>query len=218
MVGMLVFGLIGIFLILFAITPVRIVLMYERHHERDHIVIEVTIWYRIRLKYEIPMIKLMSSQVKVKQQKETSLNPEDSKSERTITKDKLEWFQYQWKIFLSHIHDFYPTLQKFLKHIRCKELTWHTSMGIGDAAATGTITGLIWSIKSIILATMTNYITLQTFPRLSVQPVWNQTVIHTKFRCILTLTLGHAIVTGIRILLKLRKGRERKWQTTPSRA
>lgn len=163
------------------------------------------------------MIKIIGSQVKVKQQMESSMNPNDSDKVDTITKDKVQWVKKQMNTVISHVHDFYPTIQKFLKHIQCKELSWHTSMGIGDAAATGTITGIIWSIKSIILATMTNYIVLRTFPRLSVQPVWNQTVIHTQFRCILTLKLGHAIVTGIRILLKLRKGRERKWQTTPSR-
>lgn len=211
-----------VLILLFAIillTRIRVLISYERIHEEDHCVVEVTTWFRIiRFKYEIPVIKLLADRVKINKQVETGMQKDDHTEETAITDETVKKWSDRFQELVEHVHNLYPTLRDFLKHLQCKEITWHTSLGIGDAAATGTLTGIIWSVKSMIVATLTGYVTLRAIPRMSVQPEWNAVGIQTRFRCILTFRIGHALVAGTRILLKLRKGREQKWQTTPSRA
>lgn len=219
MIGYLILALIIVLVVLVVFTPVRIIMFYERVHEKDHLTVEMTAWFRlIRYKYEIPVMKLLSNRLKIIKEVESSVQTQGTTDETAITKEKIDKWIRDYRNMVEHIHDFFPTVRRFMKQIQCKEVVWQTSLGIGDAAATGTLTGVVWSIKSLIIATLSRSVTLQTYPRISVQPVWNEAVIHTKIRCILMFRVGHAILAGIRLLLKLRKGRVQKLRTTPSRA
>ena len=39
----------------------------------------------------------------------------------------------------------------FLKKVNVTELEWHSTMGVGDAALTGMLTGALWTIKGSII-------------------------------------------------------------------
>ncbi|MGD8189734.1 DUF2953 domain-containing protein [Brevibacillus ginsengisoli] len=220
MIALLMIMILMLLIALIFITRVRLLFSYQRIREQDHCVIEVTAWFGlIRYKYEVPVIKLLSGKIKLQREVETSAkNAEPPSDDLFITDETIKYWTDHYEEIIDQVHNFFPTLRDFLKHLQCKEIAWHTKVGIGDAAATGTLTGIVWSVKSMILASLTRYVTLRTFPRLSVQPEWNGIGVRTEVRCIFTVRVGHIIVAGIRILLKLRKGRERKWKTTPSRA
>lgn len=218
MIGLLILGLMILLFALIFFTRLRLLISYQRIREEDHCVIEVTTWFGlIRFKYEVPVIKLLSGKIKVEGEVETNAQ-KDQPSDQFMTDETVKKWADRYQTAVNHVHNFYPTLRDFLKHLQCKEITWHTRIGIGDAAATGTLTGIVWSVKSIILASVTRYVTLRAFPRISVQPEWNGVGVRTQFRCIISFRVGHAIVAGIRILMKLLKERGRKWKTTPSRA
>ncbi len=124
----------------------------------------------------------------------------------------------KYRELLMYVEDFHPILRALLRKMRCDRFEWDTAFGVGDAAVTGTLTGLAYSLKSYVISFFSAYIPLEESPRISVEPLWNDTSIRTHLTCIVHFRVGHAIVAGVRILKKLRKGRVRKWQTTPFRA
>jgi hypothetical protein len=102
--------------------------------------------------------------------------------------------------------------------VYCRQIEWNTVLGAGDAAATGVLTGLVYGVKSVIISVFSHYLTMYTVPRISVQPLWDTKAVRTRFSCRLQFRVVFAAAAGVRILLKIRKGRQRKWQAAPTRA
>lgn len=207
--------LLIIFLLI--VTPLRIAITYGRMSENDRLSVEVSAWFRlIRYRYEFPAINLKGSEdgpkVTAKMESKTD------ETWKNITGPKVKKWYHNYQEFLEKVHDLQPIVKKMTSRIRCVDLDWHTTLGTGDAAETGALTGLVWGAKSMLIAFFSHNISFRTIPRVSVEPVWNGKCIRTRFTCILQFRLGHAMIAGIRILFRIRKGREQPWQTTPSRA
>lgn len=221
MLGWMIAGCIALFFLLLYFTPLRISIFYGRMENNDQLVVKVSAWGVELKKIDMPVIELETSpagshlEVKVEHQKKHSLVKEAA---HQITGEEAKRFGQISKKWMERIQDPKPVLRDMMKQIRCSNLEWHTTLGLGDAAATGTLSGLAYGIKSVIISVLSHHIRLRTMPRFSVQPVWNGTVVRTQLSCTLHFRLGHALVAAVRLLLRIRKGREQKWQTTPSEA
>lgn len=216
MLGWIIAAIVLVVILLY-VTPLRIAIIYGRISENDRLTLEVSAWFRlIRLRYEFPLIRLKGSEdgPKISAKMET----EKDETEKSITGPKVKKWYQNVQLMLERVHDLQPIFKKMLSRIRCVELDWHTTLGSGDAAETGALTGLVWGAKSMVVAFFSHNISFHTTPSISVEPIWNGKCIRTRFTCILQFRLGHAMVAGIRILFRMRKGREQPWQTTPSRA
>lgn len=201
------------------LTTVRIEVQYHRTGENDRIFLVFSAWYQlIRYPLEIPVMKVKASEEGAKLvAKVENEGAEHSESDKSIDATDMKRVFNKYRELVDKIHDFQPILRNFTRHVFCERLEWSTVLGIGEAAGTGTLTGLVYSIKSMIVGMFSHYISLRTIPRISVNPAWNNTIIRTQFHCILRFRVGHAIWAGIRLLWKTWKGRERKWQSTPFR-
>ncbi|MEJ8546812.1 DUF2953 domain-containing protein [Brevibacillus borstelensis] len=221
MLGWILIGLF-VLIVFLAVTPVRISLYYGRVGENDHLVVEISAWFRlIRRKFELPivMIKQTENGPELKAKMETVKQEEKTaESMRGVGRRQLQKWRNNYQVILERFHDFKPIIQQFAKHIRCERLEWHTVLGTGEAAETGAILGAVWGVKSMLIALFSHAISLRSMPKLSVQPAWDQAIIRTQARCILRFFLGHVMVTGIRLLFRLRKRRVHKWETNPSGA
>ncbi len=222
MLGWIIAGVIVLIVLILYMTPVRISVFYGRIGENDHLIIEVSAWFRlIRWKYELPVMKLGTSrigpEVEAKVEKQTKPTKVDERIHDITGKQVKKW-KNNYEELLERVTDLEPILRHLMKQIRCTRVEWHTSLGLGEAAATGTLTGIVYGVKSVIIGMFSHFLSLRSMPRISVQPVWNGEQLRTQLRCILHFRLGHAMVAGVRILFRLRKGRDQKWQTTPSRA
>jgi hypothetical protein len=223
LLGWMIVGLIALIFLLILFTPITISLFYGRIGENDHVAVEITAWFRlIRWKYELPIVKLTNSRIGpelVAKVDKARTRTQGSKEEvKDVTGRQLKQWRRAMQDFLERVEDLKPVLKRMLKRIKCTRLEWHTSLGLGGAAETGALTGVAWGVKSALIGVFSHAVTLRTVPRLSVQPHWNRQIIRTQIRCNLHFWLGHAVIAGIRILFRLRKGREPKWQTTPSGA
>ncbi|MFY0545716.1 DUF2953 domain-containing protein [Brevibacillus sp. H7] len=222
MLGWILVGLVAIFLLLLYITPVRISIYYGRIGDHDHLVVEVSAWFRlIRWKRELPVLRLGISRAGPELEAKVENGSKPSKTKESIhdiTGRQVKKLTASYQDLLERVTDLEPILRQMMKHIRCTRFEWHTSLGLGEAAATGTLTGIAYGIKSVIIAAFSHFLSLRAVPAISVQPDWNNLLVRTRLRCILHFRLGHAMIAGVRILFRLRKGREQKWQTTPSRA
>ncbi len=218
MIGWAVFAIICLLFLIVFFTTIHIDIQYQRIDENDRLVFTFTAWHNLLTYiYEVPKLNVSVNQAGP----ELNVHVKDG-NDKTGTKKSLDypeakrWYE-KYLDFLARIHDVKPILQKMFKHIYCGKIEWHTQIGTGDAAETGALTGLVWGVKNMLLSVCTHYVTLRSIPRISVQPMWNNKCIQTEMNCIVHFRIGHAIVAGTRILLKLRKGRVRKWRTTPSR-
>ncbi|HJV45235.1 MAG TPA: DUF2953 domain-containing protein [Bacillota bacterium] len=213
-----------VMLILFVIifcTNVKIFLEYRRERENDMITIQMSIWFGlIRFKYQIPMLQINSlfQGVKVNKQTTASENASPKKKRFRITPQQIHKYIQKLRLLKLQIHDLNEIAKQTLRKFHCEEWEWRTRVGLGDAATTGVVTGVIWAVKANILGIVAHYIHLSQPPRLDVIPTFQDTTIDTHIRCILRFRVGNAIIAGTRILMNLRKGREGKWQSTLFRA
>ncbi|MDF2679549.1 MAG: hypothetical protein K0R47_739 [Brevibacillus sp.] len=211
-----------VLVILVFITPVQIMLFYGRVGENDHVVVELSAWFRlIRRKYEIPMVFLKKSEAGPEVVAKVETVQQKNKTKEKIhdfTRNEMNKWYHNYRDVLEKVHDLKPMFSQLLKRIRCTKLDWHTVMGTGQASETGALTGIIWGVKSMLIGMISHSISLRVIPRMSVQPTWNQVMIRTQFHCVLHVTLGYIIVVAVKMYFRLRKGRERKWRTAPSEA
>ncbi|RFB17919.1 DUF2953 domain-containing protein [Bacillus sp. HNG] len=99
-----------------------------------------------------------------------------------------------------------PVFKRFLKKISVSRFEWHSHIGVGDAAHTGIITGLGWSIKGTIVGVMSHYFNLKTHPEYSITPSFQVAVSETRLRCMIHFRIGYAMVAGIKAIKRWRGG------------
>lgn len=208
---------------LIVITPVQITLHYRRAGEEDHLLVELSAWFRlIRRTYEIPAMNVeragrmpeLVAKMRTFQQGKVK-----KESVNDITGRQVKKWSDLYQELLKRVHDLRPLAKALCKRVRCTRLEWHTQMGTGHADETGALTGIVWGVKSVIVGTFSHMVTLRAIPRLSVQPVWNESVLHTEVNVHLRIYLGHLLHSGLKLLFRMRRGKWLpKWQTTPSQA
>ncbi len=191
------------------LTKLKVSIYYFHLQDDDSLTIECKAWLGlIKYKLKVPLIKVddNSPTIVIKEEVQSG-NTEETKKKNTkqfSTEDLLNSVRDIKKI-LKHVVSFHHILRHFLKKIHITKVEWHTIMGVGDAAATGMLTGALWSIKGSVIGIFSHYFRLLDNPNMSVQPQFQMAVSQTSFKCMLHFRIGHAIIAGIK-LLKFWKG------------
>ncbi|MBD3110470.1 DUF2953 domain-containing protein [Bacillus sp. AGMB 02131] len=92
------------------------------------------------------------------------------------------------------------TVRKFLKKTIVHDLSWQSIIGAGDAALTGKLAGVAWSVKGIVPMFAYQFMTVRCQPVIHLNPVFNSHIVQTEFRCIFSFRVGDAILTAIQLL------------------
>ncbi|AIF45370.1 DUF2953 domain-containing protein [Virgibacillus sp. SK37] len=125
----------------------------------------------------------------------------------------------EWKQLLQSSS---KLLTFLLSNIQFKKLTWRTAGGAGDACITGTVTGLIWSLKGIIIGQLVEKSNLKCEPFINVEPHFQQTFFQTELTCMVSIRIGkaiHVFFKGLRLISKeksennYRKRRILEWKS-----
>ncbi|MBO8170424.1 MAG: DUF2953 domain-containing protein [Bacillaceae bacterium] len=203
-------------------TTLKIKIEMKREGHNDLIHIEVRAWMGlIRFRQDIPAIKLldlMKGPVVERSVESPVTDKKVMKRRQRIPRKVINKNMKKIKQILKHTVHIHRILKLFFKKIKVDELKWHTSIGTGDAAETGLLSGIIWSVKGALVGVVSQYFSLRTVPRLHVSPSYQSPSLSVQFSCIVRFRVGHAMVAGIRIWINFRKGRERKWQNILFRA
>lgn len=201
-----------IFLILLIIfSKLTIHINFFHHNDNDELKVEFRIWFGlIKYKMNIPLIKIddNSPSIVVKGNTEmgnSSENDSPTKVEQ-IKKDDIMTYLRSTKEILQHVINMNVILRKFMKRIVIKHFEWHSLVGVGDAAHTGTITGALWTIKGSFIGMLSHFLRLKKMPVLSVTPHFQLAIIQTRISCIFQFRIGYAILAGLK-LIKFWKGR-----------
>lgn len=106
---------------------------------------------------------------------------------------------------ICKLNNYKPIIYYIFDKIKVNRIIWHTQIGLQDAALTAYITGLLWSIKSII----TSFLSTRTYTKnidIDILPKYNNKEFEIYFNCIIRIKLVNIIIAGIKKSKIIKKG------------
>ncbi|MDU2066705.1 MAG: DUF2953 domain-containing protein [Sporomusaceae bacterium] len=93
---------------------------------------------------------------------------------------------------LENIVDDYKNLVLLLlRRGKCEKLFWKTHVGRKDAAETGLVSGLLWTMKYSFIAYLLRYMPFRHKPLVQVEPHFQEERFSMELECIFSLPLGN---------------------------
>lgn len=213
-----VLGLLLAFILVIPFTSIRLEARYWRKGADDQLNIQIRLlWGLIRLRYKIPVIKWMENEGSLIIREKSEDQPIKGSWRQRITWHSLRVMRERYLMFRDQVHQLQDLIRSFLRHVVFEHLEWRSSVGTGDAAETGVITGVVWGVKSILVGVLSSYVQWTKQPLLKVDPLFSEAILKTDLHCIIRFRIGHAMLAAIRLMRSMRKGRkgeEQKWQST----
>ncbi|MGP3562187.1 MULTISPECIES: DUF2953 domain-containing protein [Geobacillus] len=190
---------------------VTIVFRHARDDDEYKIVVR-TLFGLIRYTVRVPLIKLETEPESpgvafVHKEGVGGTRAKKEKKRKWTPGDIVDFFR-QVKRFLKQVVDLHEIMKRFYRHITITTWEWKTNIGTGDAASTGLVAGLGWSLKYTITGAVSRYTKMNTIPVIVIVPAYDRIVSETSFLCMFHFRIGHAMVAGLRII-KHWRGRRR---------
>jgi hypothetical protein len=141
--------------------------------------------------------------------------PGDGVSDKLhINREWIMQFYDRVQIIVKNIFNLTEWTKDTLSHVECTYVRWHTRVGIGDAPETAVVTGLLWGVKSSLLSFVMSRICLKAQPDVQVVPQYNQQLFSTDLICKAQIRLGHVLMAGLRLVVRMLKGQGslREWR------
>lgn len=187
-----------------AITKLTITVELKHAQDNDDLTVTFSIWFGlITYTIDIPLIRIddESPSIVYKEKKNPGKKPKGKKEKTNKFQPKEMKNRLRLVlIMLSHVVGLHKIVRKFLKHVSITKLEWKSQFGLGDAAITGMVAGLAWSLKGSIIGIVSNYMQLKVKPNISIHPKFNEEVSETHFICIISFRIGHAMGAGFKVI------------------
>lgn len=215
--------LLGLLIVLW-FTSIRVEMLYKREKEDDRGEVKIfALGGLLRFRMELPNFdwKGLDEGLELESEAEgdTAVSPDLGKDKKyAINRRTMKKMKEMYDELVDHIDFFHCTVRWFLSKVTCEKLVWVTKIGTGDAAEAGVLTGIVWGIKTTLVSVLGSYTRWEEPPQMDVAPDFQQAILETHFHSIIRFRVGHAILAIKRLLLHMRKGRERNWPSTPFRA
>lgn len=197
-----------ILLLLFIIlifSSVKLSLLFTHKGDNDYLRLKVSVWKVISYTFEVPEIKLNVAEKKIELKEETKGAGNVKKKRSKITVSSIKQGYRSFHRLVLHVKDFYQTIKRFLKKVNVSEVSWHTQIGLGDAASTAMASGLLWAVKGNGLGVLSHFVNLKGVPKIQVIPVYQGTLTQTRLACMISFKIGHAIVVMFQMLKHWRR-------------
>ena len=196
-------------------SKIYIALKYQRDGSNDYIAIDVYMFRRL-LAYsmQVPMIEIgdfkklfwPTSKIKAGQrQDETHSKREQRFIKRTVRFYLLHPSKLRRIVKLGryYIRLYCKFMDKFTRVFHCEELHWKTVYGSEDAALTGIGTGMLWTIKVLMITRLKNHVIVTKKPIINVNPLFGQNSLKVDFQCIFSIRFGN-VINAVRILYNIK--------------
>ncbi|MGE8206314.1 DUF2953 domain-containing protein [Heyndrickxia sp. NPDC080065] len=207
----IIIAIILVFFIIIWFTSITISIDYSHKMDDDHLRIQFIIWKIIRYKMKVPKIKIEKDEPTITYEEKTNTG---TKQHSEITPEEISDQFSDYKELLEHIFGLKVIIRKFLKKVKIIQLDWHTTIGMKDAALTGKLTGVVWTVKAIIVGILSKYMNLKLMPNYTVTPSFQTPLSETTIKCMFKLRIGNAILAGIKIF-KFWRGGKGAFKTKP---
>lgn len=107
------------------------------------------------------------------------------------------------RTFFNSFGDVKNMAKTILHDISVHQINWHTHLGVKDADVTGVVTGMVWIAKGIMIACIDRVSHLQCTPDISIVPYFQQTVIESEVKCMISIKVGNAMFRAFQLIQKL---------------
>ncbi|MDT8859387.1 DUF2953 domain-containing protein [Alkalihalobacillus sp. MEB130] len=202
--AIILIALLVLFLLV-VVSKVKIYVDYRHNKDDDLLDAKVTFWGMRVYTFSAPVIKIDDDSASLIVEEEQKIAGFETKKALPITPELLDKYFHWFKDFLDHVVGLHKIVRKFLKKVNVNSLTWHTDIGVGDAAHTAQLAGAIWGVKGNIIGLIGNYMRMKFMPKLTIDPHFQAMVSHTYFSCMFSFRIGHAIVAGLMLLKHWRR-------------
>ena len=217
MLYLVIFFILAVIVVWLLLLKINVLLEYLRKEWDDHLTISLfALGGRIKYKYEIPMLDIKKTGIKLDKVKESG------KEEKDIEKSTgfLRFFELFDKFDdIKDLYEFYKPevcdIRQYLKpRLVLKELKLDVGVGTGDAFYTGILSGFMWSVVGIVTSFLSN-----NFKILKKAVNVKTDFVEKKFKidlyCIFNVKIVHIIVVAFKILFyKLKRNLKvvtKKW-------
>lgn len=204
------------FVLLFIIqlVPVRINLFFVRENKNDFISIRVNTFFSlIRFNVEIPVLQQktpldLTLEAELKAGQDATVHEETTE----VSALDINWAKVQE--YLDYVRKNRRTLwfmlRFFSRAMTVEKLALKVRAGLDDAAVTGLITGLYWTLAGAFTALAQQWLTLKEQPVFSVTPDFSPNpAFAIRFDTTVSFRIGHFTVGGYLFLMtKIRGGRD----------
>ena len=110
----------------------------------------------------------------------------------------IQW--RRWRDLIARIRRSIGVFKLLLRRSVCSRLLWETGFGLDDYAATGMITGLIWTGKGLLLGTLSRSLRIEPAGvRIAVLPQFGGVCYESRLDCILETSLGHIMFVAFKL-------------------
>ncbi|MBB5355162.1 hypothetical protein HNR43_001121 [Anoxybacillus mongoliensis] len=202
----MIFVIVIILIAFLALIPflyVHITIQFQHAQDNDQLTIHIRILRFFHYRFTVPLIEISKREAGIVTEQKTNTG-KDEKTTFTVTDARERLVQVrQWLNRIVHLH---TIIKKFLQKVSVLQLQWHTQIGVGDAAKTGMIVGIGWSIKYYIVAMVSKYMNVCIAPSISVIPFFQGAVSRTSFTCMIRFRIGYAILAGLKVVKHWKKG------------
>ncbi|WP_096189731.1 DUF2953 domain-containing protein [Evansella halocellulosilytica] len=181
---------------------------YSHNGTDDECIIQFRILFGlIRYTVKVPVLAIDKESPSLVVKEETGNDSEKNEKKRKINVFEFIYDLEQFQRFLTHVFGFHTIVRNFMAKINVNKLSWYTEIGTGDAAITGSISGIIWGIKGNLIGIFSNLFRLDVSPSIEVIPKFQEVEVATQFECMVSYRIGHAILAGLKVLSHWRKGK-----------
>ena len=212
---MLFYLLLSLFFFIVYFLPVKLEIYYRRREDKDDFKLRLKVLFvnqKLKLSFVDVRRFFFLPTAKLRGELKSILFDKEVKIKEVVNEEELDYL-------IERMRQVYRIAKRFrlfflLSH-NCSFFLWKTSFGLKNPAYTGMVTGLLWSVKSSMIATIQNHSEFKKLPIIDVKANFNhQEPIKIEFKGIFNFRLGKIILMGARVSLSQIKRRiERKWTT-----
>ncbi len=197
----IVLVIILVLLFLMFVTKITVSISYQHNGDDDLLKVQLRAWKFIKYTFSAPLIKVDKDSAALIIEEDQKIGDiETSDKKIKITVDKIIDAIQKMKEYLEHIVGFHTIIRRFLKHISVHQFEWKSNLGVSDAAYTGFVTGIAWTLKGTIVGIIGNYMTVKKMPVIRINPHFQALISQTDLQCIISFRLGHAMKAGLLIV------------------
>ncbi|MGD6841026.1 DUF2953 domain-containing protein [Bacillus infantis] len=211
-------AVILLLLIILLFSKLTVFFNFYHGQDNDHISIKFRAWFGlIRYNIQVPLIKIDDNSPSIVVEEKLEAGQKEEKKQEDRKKFTPEDFLDSLKDaeeLIRHVFGLHIIIRRFLKKVAIRDIEWHTLAGIGDAAHTAVLAGVIWSAKGSLIGFLSHYMRMRDMPVLSVTPHFQAAVSQTRFSCMFQFRIGQAMLAGIK-LIKYWKGGMPDFRTKP---
>jgi hypothetical protein len=212
--GMILIALIALIAYTVLVSNVKVRLKYIRSEADDEAVLTVIALYGlVYLRYRVPAVKLKGLFHGVHFRVEKPKAGGETALEELLSRKEIMKYYRNFKVLLRYMANYREWLSDTMSHFCVSKVRWRTMIGAGDAPETAVATGIVWSVKSSILAQFLRLFKLDTRPEIAVDPDFNRMSFRTEAELHMHVRLYRLFVSLIMLLLRVlrEKGGLKTW-------